>query len=97
MCGFFLHIYFFLFSFFLFISLLYLVVIMVMISVVVFNATFNNISVISWWSIVLVEETRVPGENHRFAASRRQTLSHTDVSSTSRLSGIRSHSVSLFI
>ena len=31
----------------------------------VFNATFNNISVISWWSILLVEETEVPGENHR--------------------------------
>ena len=26
----------------------------------VFNATFNNISVISWWSILLVEETREP-------------------------------------
>jgi len=25
----------------------------------VFNATFNNISVISWWSVLLVEETRV--------------------------------------
>jgi len=23
---------------------------------VVFNATFNNISVISWWSVLLVEE-----------------------------------------
>jgi len=31
----------------------------------VFNATFNNISVISWWSVLLVEETAVPGENHR--------------------------------
>jgi hypothetical protein len=30
----------------------------------VFNATFNNISVISWWSILLVGETGVPGENH---------------------------------
>jgi hypothetical protein len=30
----------------------------------VFNATFNNISVILWWSILLVEENRVPGENH---------------------------------
>ena len=27
-----------------------------------YNATFNNISVISWWSVLLVEETRVPGE-----------------------------------
>jgi hypothetical protein len=31
----------------------------------VFNATFNNISVISWLSVLLVEETGVPGENHR--------------------------------
>ena len=30
----------------------------------VFNATFNNISVISWRSVLLVEETGVPGENH---------------------------------
>jgi hypothetical protein len=30
----------------------------------VFNATFNNISVISWWLILLEEETGVPGENH---------------------------------
>jgi hypothetical protein len=34
--------------------------------VVVFNATFNNISVISWRSVLLVEET---GENHRPDAS----------------------------
>ena len=30
----------------------------------VFNATFNNISVISWWSVLLVEEIGVPRENH---------------------------------
>jgi len=35
----------------------------------VFNATFNNISVISWQSFVLVEETRLTGENHRPFAS----------------------------
>jgi hypothetical protein len=23
----------------------------------VFNATFNNISVVSWWSVLVVEET----------------------------------------
>jgi hypothetical protein len=27
----------------------------------VFNATFNNISVIWWWFLLLVEETGVPG------------------------------------
>ena len=31
----------------------------------VFNATFNNISAISWRSVLLVEETGVPEENHR--------------------------------
>jgi hypothetical protein len=30
----------------------------------VFNATFNNSSVISWQSVLLVEETGVPGVNH---------------------------------
>ena len=35
----------------------------------VFNATFNNISVISWRSVLLVEKTGVPGENHRPVAS----------------------------
>jgi hypothetical protein len=29
-----------------------------------FNPTFNKVSVISWRSVLLVEETRVPGENH---------------------------------
>jgi len=35
--------------------------------VMVFNATFNNITVtcISWQSVLLVEETGVPSENHR--------------------------------
>ena len=40
-----------------------------MVRVMVFNATFNNISVISWRSVLLVEETGVPGENHRPAES----------------------------
>jgi hypothetical protein len=34
------------------------------VGLMVFNATFNNISVISWWSVLLVEETAGPGENH---------------------------------
>jgi hypothetical protein len=41
-----------------------------MIWFMVFNATFNNISYISWWSVLLVEETRVPGENHRPVADK---------------------------
>jgi hypothetical protein len=42
----------------------------------VFNTIFNNISVISWRSILLVEETGVPRENHRPVASHWQILSH---------------------
>jgi len=34
-----------------------------------FNATFNNISVISWRSVLLIEQTGVPGEDHRPVAS----------------------------
>ena len=48
----------------------------------VFNATFSNILVISWLSILLVEETGVPGENHWPAASHWQILSHNVVSNT---------------
>ena len=33
------------------------------------NATFQNISVITWQSVLLVEETRVARENHRSATS----------------------------
>jgi hypothetical protein len=36
-----------------------------MVRVIVVNAIFNTISVISWMSVLLVEETGVPGENHR--------------------------------
>jgi len=50
----------------------------------VFNTTFNNISVISWWSVLLVEETGIHGENHRPVTSHWQTLSHNVVSSTPR-------------
>jgi hypothetical protein len=48
----------------------------------VFNTTFNNISVISWQSFLLVEETSVPRENHRAIKSHYQTLSHNVVSRT---------------
>jgi len=47
-----------------------------------FNATFNNISVMSWQLVLSVEEGVVPGENHRPVASHWQTLSHNAVSST---------------
>jgi len=50
--------------------------------VMVFNTTSNNISVISSPSVLLVEETGVPGENHRAVTSHWQTLSHNVVLST---------------
>jgi hypothetical protein len=40
-----------------------------MVIYMVFNATLNNISVISWRSVLLVGETGVPGENHRTVAA----------------------------
>jgi hypothetical protein len=50
----------------------------------VFSTTFNNISVISWRSVLLVKETGVAGENHRPAESRSQIVSHNVVSNTTR-------------
>ena len=43
------------------------------------SATFNNISVISWRSVLFVEETEIARENQ---ASYWQALSHSVVSST---------------
>ena len=40
----------------------------VMIRDMVLNATLNNISVILWRSVLLMEKTGVPGGNHRPAA-----------------------------
>jgi len=60
----------------------------------VFKATFNNISVISWQSVLLMEKTRVPRENHEHVASHGQTLSHNVVLSTPRLSKIQTHKFS---
>ena len=58
----------------------------------VLNATFNNISVISWRSVLLVEEIRGPGENHQPTASHWQAWSHNVVRLV--LSGSRTHNIS---
>jgi hypothetical protein len=50
----------------------------------VFDPTLNNISAISWQSVLLVQETGVPKENHRPTTSHCQTLSHDVVLSTPR-------------
>ena len=52
--------------------------------IILFNATFNNISAVYWRSVLLVEKTRIHRENHRPVASHWQTLSHNVVSSTPR-------------
>jgi len=52
------------------------------------NATFNNISVLSWRLVLLVEET---GENYRPVASHWQTVSQNVVSSTLAVNGVRTH------
>ena len=40
-----------------------------LVRVMVFKATFNDISVISWRSVLLLEESGVPGVNHRHVVS----------------------------
>jgi hypothetical protein len=48
------------------------------------NAAFDNISVISWRSVLMMEETGVPVDNHRPVATQWQPLAHNVVSSTPR-------------
>ena len=45
------------------------------------NATLNNISVISWWSVLLVEETGVPEKTNN---QSQVTLSYNVVSNILR-------------
>ena len=59
-------------------------------SVMMFSATFNNIYVISWRSVLLMVETGVPYFMYWVCT----TLSHNVVSSTPNLSGIRTHNIS---
>jgi hypothetical protein len=58
----------------------------------VFNTTFNNISVISWRSVLLMDETGGPGEDQWPFASHWQTLSHNVVHLA--LIEIRAHNIS---
>ena len=50
----------------------------------VLNTNFNNISVISWRTVLLEEETGVHEKNHQLDASHLQPLSHYVELSTPR-------------
>ena len=56
--------------------------------------TFNNISAISWLSVLLVKEIGVPGENLTCRTSLITELLSHNVSSTPLPSWIRIHNVS---
>jgi hypothetical protein len=50
----------------------------------VFNASFSNISAISWQPVLVVEEAGVPGENHRpWASKKKLNWSDEDILMTS--------------
>jgi hypothetical protein len=52
-----------------------MLLILLEVRLMVFNSIFNNISYSRGTQFYRVEETGVPGENHRPVASHRQTLS----------------------
>jgi hypothetical protein len=63
----------------------------------VFNTTLNNVSVISWRSVLLEEESgvqNVPWENQRPVASHWQSLSHNVVRVHIAMNRVQTHNFS---
>jgi hypothetical protein len=44
---------------------IYVLSVSILFDFLVLNATFSNISAISWRPVLVVEEARVPGDNYR--------------------------------
>jgi hypothetical protein len=59
----------------------------------VFNANFNNVSIISWRLVLLMEETRLSGDNHRPAACHWRTYHIYLCRVHPAMSGIGTHNV----
>ena len=52
---------------------IFIISIIQFVQVLVFSATLNNISAISWLLILLVEKSGIPGENHFIGGEKRNT------------------------